>query len=64
MRIITIEWGNKIYRMFSVYFYRQHYQKIGIHTNGATKKDKCLDWQFWILGLKFNYLNFNYDKQP
>lgn len=69
MKIISFWWKSKKCNEkfedsnFSIYFYSHLWWKFGVHTNGAVKGvDKNYNWSFWILGLRFDYVNFNYNK--
>lgn len=69
MKIINIWWKSKNCkekfddRHFSIYFYPHLWWKFGCYDNGAIKGvDKNYNWHFWILGLHFDYVNFNYNK--
>jgi len=69
MKIFEI-WFSKKYtpkqydsKHFSVYFYPQHWKIFGFTHNGARKGvDVCLDRSFRVLGLFFNYTNFDYSQ--
>lgn len=69
MKIIDIWWKSKKCtdkfedRNFSIYFYPFLWKQFGFRTNGATKGvDKNYNWHFWILGLHFDYVDFNYNR--
>lgn len=67
MTILDIWWRSKNSmgliddKHFTITFYRHLWKKFGVRTNGARPGiDKNYNWHFWILGLHFDYVNFNY----
>jgi len=59
----NLEWGNHT-KCINIHFHPQHWKFLGVHTNGAKRgrvEDKCFDGTFRILGVFFNYINWNYN---
>lgn len=47
-----------------VQFVPKHWKMCKVFTNGATRADKCFDWHLWILGVHFNYTDWDYCSAP
>lgn len=58
------KWWAKDTKTFSIIWYPRHFFRcfLRAHNNGARKGiDRCYDGSFWLFGIHFNYVNWNYD---
>lgn len=65
MMTLFSKWWDNNTKLFEVTFYpRQIFRCFFcVRSNGAKKGiDRCFDGSVWILGICFNYVNWNYSR--